>query len=103
MAFIPLALAFVVASRHSGARARHRGTRVLIEGCALQIAGLAALALVAFSVDAPSALLLALTMIVFGYGQGLVMAPLSGAVLSTVKPVGRRLCLRHVRHHGADR
>jgi hypothetical protein len=87
MAFIPLALAFVVASRHSGARARHRGTRVLIEGCALQIAGLAALALVAFSVDAPSALLLALTMIVFGYGQGLVMAPLSGAVLSTVKPV----------------
>jgi predicted MFS family arabinose efflux permease len=59
----------------------------LIEGCALQIAGLAALALVAFSVDAPSALLLALTMIVFGYGQGLVMAPLSGAVLSTVKPV----------------
>ncbi|MET4443561.1 putative MFS family arabinose efflux permease [Bradyrhizobium sp. GM2.2] len=59
----------------------------MIEGCALQIAGLAALALVAFSVDAPSALLLALTMIVFGYGQGLVMAPLSGAVLSTVKPV----------------
>lgn len=59
----------------------------MIEGCALQIAGLAALALVAFSVDAPSALLLALTMIVFGYGQGLVRAPLSGAVLSTVKPV----------------
>jgi sugar phosphate permease len=26
-------------------------------------------------------------MIIFGYGQGLVMAPLSGAVLSTVKPV----------------
>ena len=25
-------------------------------------------------------------MIIFGYGQGLVMAPLSGAVLSTVKP-----------------
>jgi hypothetical protein len=24
---------------------------------------------------------------IFGYGQGLVMAPLSGAVLSTVKPV----------------
>jgi len=26
-------------------------------------------------------------MIIFGYGQGMVMAPLSGAVLSTVKPV----------------
>ncbi|WP_407120528.1 MFS transporter [Bradyrhizobium sp. STM 3561] len=86
MAFIPLALAFVVASRHSGVRARHRGTKVLTEGCMLQIAGLAALALVAGRVDAPSPLQLALTMIIFGYGQGLVMAPLSGAVLSTVKP-----------------
>ena len=86
LAFIPLALAFVVASRHSGARAKARGSRVLIEGCALEITGLAALALLVFYVDAPSALLLALTMIIFGYGQGLVMAPLSGAVLSTVQP-----------------
>jgi predicted MFS family arabinose efflux permease len=87
MACIPLAIAFVVASRHSGARARHRGTKVLIEGCALQIAGLGALALLALYVDAPTPLALALTMSIFGYGQGLVMAPLSGAVLSTVKPV----------------
>ncbi|QOZ56522.1 MFS transporter [Bradyrhizobium sp. CCBAU 53338] len=87
LAFVPLALAFVVASRHSGARARHRGTKVLIEGCALQIAGLAALACVADFVDAPTPTELALVMIIFGYGQGLVMAPLSGAVLSTVKPV----------------
>ncbi len=87
MAFIPLALAFVMASRHSAARGRHRGTRVLIEGCAIQIAGLGALALVAGGIDAPSPLQLAFTMIIFGYGQGLVMAPLSGAVLSTVKPV----------------
>ncbi len=86
LACIPLAIAFVVASRHSGARARHRGTKVLIEGCALQIAGLAALALVAFHAEAPTPLALALTMSIFGYGQGLVMAPLSGAVLSTVKP-----------------
>ncbi|MDA9432969.1 MFS transporter [Bradyrhizobium sp. CCBAU 51627] len=86
LAFIPLALAFVVASRHSSARAKHRGTKVLIEGCALQIAGLAALALVAFDIDAPRPVMLALIMIVFGYGQGLVMAPLSGAVLSTVRP-----------------
>jgi MFS family permease len=86
LAFIPLALAFVVASRHSGARARHHGTKVLIEGCALQIAGLATLALVAACVDVPTPLALAFTMIIFGYGQGLVMAPLSGAVLSTVRP-----------------
>jgi predicted MFS family arabinose efflux permease len=34
----------------------------------------------------PSALVLAMVLMVFGYGQGLVMAPLSSAVLSTVKP-----------------
>jgi EmrB/QacA subfamily drug resistance transporter len=86
LVFVPLALAFVVASRHSGARARHRGTRVLIEGCALQIVGLAALVLTIVLAGSPSAPVLALVLTVFGYGQGLVMAPLSSAVLSTVKP-----------------
>ncbi|MCA6123968.1 MFS transporter [Bradyrhizobium sp. WSM 1704] len=85
LVFVPLALTFVIASRHSGARARHRGTLVLIEGCALQIAGLAVLVATVETVTAPSALLLALVLMVFGYGQGLVMAPLSSAVLSSVK------------------
>ena len=84
--FVPLALTFVVASRHSGARAKHRGTLVLIEGCAIQIVGLAALALMAALVETPTALMLALILMIFGYGQGLVMAPLSGVVLSSVKP-----------------
>jgi predicted MFS family arabinose efflux permease len=79
-------LAFVIGSRHSGGRARHRGTRVLIEGCAVQVAGLAVLALTIAWVEAPPASLLALVLAIFGYGQGLVMAPLSSAVLSTVKP-----------------
>jgi hypothetical protein len=86
MVFVPLALAFVIASRHSAVRARHRGTLVLIEGCAIQIAGLAVLVLTVASVEAPSAPLLALVLAIFGYGQGLVMAPLSSAVLSTVQP-----------------
>ena len=86
LVFVPLALAFVVASRHSGARARQRGTLVLIEGCAIQLVGLAALVLVVASVEAPGAWLMALVLTIFGYGQGLVMAPLSSAVLSTVKP-----------------
>jgi MFS family permease len=86
LVFLPLSLTFVIASRHSAARARHRGTRVLIEGCAVQIAGLAVLALLVASLKAPSAIWLALTLALFGYGQGLVMAPLSSAVLSTVKP-----------------
>ncbi len=86
LVFVPLALAFVIASRHSGTRARHRGTLVLIEGCAIQVGGLAALVLTVASIEAPAASLLALVLAIFGYGQGLVMAPLSSAVLSTVKP-----------------
>jgi MFS family permease len=86
MVFLPLALTFVIASRHSAARARHRGTLVLIEGCALQITGLAVLVAAVACVTNPSATLLAAVLAVFGYGQGLVMAPLSSAVLSTVKP-----------------
>jgi hypothetical protein len=86
MVFLPLALTFVVASRHSGVRARHRGTLLLIEGCAVQFAGLAALVAAIEWIDTPSVLILALVLTIFGYGQGLVMAPLSSAVLSTVKP-----------------
>ena len=86
LVFVPLALTFVIASRLSSARARHRGTLVLIEGCTIQIAGLAVLVLAVATLKAPSAWLLALMLSVFGYGQGLVMAPLSSAVLSTVKP-----------------
>lgn len=86
LVFVPLALTFVIASRHSGVRAKHRGTLVLIEGCVVQIIGLAMLAAAVACTVAPSAPLLALLLTVFGYGQGLVMAPLSSAVLSTVKP-----------------
>ncbi|ABE38013.1 major facilitator superfamily MFS_1 [Rhodopseudomonas palustris BisB5] len=85
LVFLPLALAFVIAARHSGARARRRGTLVLIEGCLLQIAGLALVALTVAVIAAPTPFMLALALIVVGYGQGLVMAPLSGAVLSTVQ------------------
>ena len=87
LVFLPLALTCVIASRHSGMRARHRGTLVLIEGCAVQIGGLAALVLTIEWSNTPSAVVLALVLTIFGYGQGLVMAPLSSAVLSTVKPV----------------
>jgi EmrB/QacA subfamily drug resistance transporter len=86
LVFVPLALTFIIASRVSAVRARHRGTLVLIEGCAIQIAGLAMLASTIASLTSPGAALLALVLTVFGFGQGLVMAPLSGVVLSTVKP-----------------
>jgi len=86
LVFVPLALTFVAASRLSGVRARHRGMLVLIEGCAIQIAGLVALALAIGFTQAPTASMLAAILTIFGYGQGLVMAPLSGVVLSSVKP-----------------
>lgn len=86
LVFLPLALTFVIASRHSGTRAQQRGTRVLIEGCAVQIVGLAALLTLIAWIEAPPASWLALVLTIFGYGQGLVMAPLSSAVLATVKP-----------------
>jgi predicted MFS family arabinose efflux permease len=84
--FLPLTLTFVTASRQSAAQTRHRGTRVLIEGCIIQMVSLAILAVLVVSVEAPATILLALVLAMFGYGQGLVMAPLSSAVLSTVKP-----------------
>ena len=53
----------------------------------MQLADLAVLAAAVACVEAPSATLLALVLTLFGYGQGLVMAPLSSAVLSSAKPV----------------
>jgi len=52
----------------------------------IQIAGLAVLVLTLSIVSTPTVPLLALVLTIFGYGQGLVMAPLSSVVLSTVRP-----------------
>jgi MFS family permease len=84
--FLPAAFAFVVAAQHSASRAARRGTLVLIEGCGVQVAGLTALALSVVAVSAPPTWLLALGLTIFGYGQGLVMAQLSSAVLVSVAP-----------------
>ena len=70
LAFLPLALTFVIASRHSGMRAGHRGTLVLIEGCAVQIGGSSALVLAIEWIETPSATVLALVLTIFGYGRG---------------------------------
>ena len=59
---------------------------MLLEGCVLQLIGLAVLIAAIACIEAPSATVLALLLTVFGYGQGLVMAPLSSAVLASVKP-----------------
>jgi hypothetical protein len=66
----------LVTQLRAGAASRHAG----------QVVGLAVLALTVATAEAPAAPLLALVLAIFGYGQGLVMAPLSSTVLSTVKP-----------------
>jgi MFS family permease len=83
-AVLPLALAFVVAARQSAARVAKIGLKVLTDGCALQLAGLAGTVALVTVVGKPSLWLLMLPLAVFGYGQGFVMAPLPGAVLSSV-------------------
>lgn len=84
LALMPLAIGFVVSSRQSAARVVARGVRTLIEGCVLQLVGLAGVAVLVELVAQPTVLLLALPLAVFGYGQGFVMGPLSGVVLLSV-------------------
>jgi EmrB/QacA subfamily drug resistance transporter len=83
-AVLPLALAFMIAARQSATRVAKVGLKVLTDGCALQLAGLAGIVALVTVVRTPSLWLLMVPLAVFGYGQGFVMAPLSGAVLSTV-------------------
>jgi hypothetical protein len=54
--FVPLALTFVVLPGIVASDAKHRGTLVLIEGRAVQIAGLAVLLAPVEWIDTPSAL-----------------------------------------------
>ena len=60
--------------------------RALLWGCAVQFVGIVALGSLAGFLPQPSTALLAAALAVFGAGQGLVMAPLAGVVLATVRP-----------------
>jgi EmrB/QacA subfamily drug resistance transporter len=83
---VPLAVAFTVASRLASPWVSRYGVRTLLSGCAIQFAGVTALAGVAAFPAHPSIALIATVLTVFGFGQGLVMAPLSGLTLATVRP-----------------
>jgi hypothetical protein len=82
---LPLALTFAVASRLQASRGQSPGPAALILGCSVQLAGMAGLACVALALQHPGMVLLVLPLIVFGYGQGLVMAPLFATVLGEVR------------------
>jgi EmrB/QacA subfamily drug resistance transporter len=81
-----LALAFSVASRLAGRWVPKFGVRVLLIGTAIQLVALIDLACVAAWWPRSGSSVLVLPLSVFGFGQGLVMAPLSGVVLATVRP-----------------
>jgi EmrB/QacA subfamily drug resistance transporter len=74
---MPLAFAFVAGSRLGGGR--------LIEGCIVQGIGLIGTAVLVGTIAQPSMAMLMLPLAVFGYGQGMVLAPLFSVVLTQVR------------------
>ena len=82
---VPMAIAFVVGSRLVAARVAKRGIVALAEGCVVQAAGLATTALIAGTIARPTMPMLMLPLILFGYGQGMVLTPLFSAVLTNVR------------------
>jgi EmrB/QacA subfamily drug resistance transporter len=73
---LPLAFAFVAGAR--------LGSR-LIEGCVVQGIGLATTALLVGRIAQPGMAMLMLPLAVFGFGQGMVLAPLFSVVLTQVR------------------
>jgi EmrB/QacA subfamily drug resistance transporter len=86
LAVVPLALAFAVASRLAGGWVTQYGVRTLLAGCAIQFTGIVALGGVAGWFSDPGVATVMAVLVLFGFGQGMVMAPLSGLVLATVQP-----------------
>jgi EmrB/QacA subfamily drug resistance transporter len=79
---LPLAIGFAIVSRVAGPRAQRRGVTALIEGCGVQLVGLAVLATAVAMAGPLEAPTLAVLLVVFGAGQAMAMAPLYGLVLS---------------------
>ena len=82
---MPLAFAFVAGSRLAAGRLPRRGVAALVDGCIVQAAGLAGTAFLVGTVAQPTTAMLMLPLALFGYGQGMVLAPLFSAVLTNVR------------------
>ncbi len=85
LAAVPLALAFSIASQLAGRWTARFGTHVLRWGCLVQLAGIGALGVV-LALPQPGAPEIVAALALFGFGQGLVMAPLFGLVMANVGP-----------------
>ena len=82
--FVPPALIFVLASQHGVARGKRGDVTPLIGGSTVQLVGLIALAFVVGLNANPPLWLMTGAFVVYAYGQGLVLAPMSSAVLASV-------------------
>ena len=78
---LPLALTFAVVSRKAAPRAQRRGPRAMIEGCCVQILGMAVLAIGTALRHGSDPVILSGLLVVFGAGQAMTMAPLYGLAL----------------------
>ena len=85
LALLPLVVTFVLGARHGARWVGAHGISALVRGCWVQLAGVAVCALLVDLAPHPDLGLLAVALGVFGYGQGLVMAPLFGGVLAGVR------------------
>ena len=85
LALVPMAVSFLIASLSTARLTARYGRRVISAGALLQAVGLAGLSLTLVAAwPNVDALNLAPAMIVAGFGQGLMMSPLFGVVLSGV-------------------
>src|SRR5262249_13002356 len=80
---MPLAIAFAIMSRIAGPRAQQHGAIALVQGCGVQLIGLAILGVAVAVGSPPAAPAFALLLGVFGIRQAIVMAPLYRLVLTT--------------------
>jgi MFS family permease len=81
---LPMSLTFAVVSRRAGPRAQRKGSVAIIEGCCVQIVGLAVIAAGVAAGVTSSPMVLAALLIVFAVGQAMAMAPLYALVLSRI-------------------
>jgi hypothetical protein len=102
-AVLPLAIAFAIVSRIAGPRAQSRGAKALIEGCVVQLVGLAVVGTAVAAAGPLEAPALAVLLVVFDVGQPMVMAPLYGLVLTKVPTAHAGSGGGVVRHRAADR
>lgn len=82
---LPGSGAFIFGSRQGARAAARHGVSALVRGALVRCLGTALCFGLILSLGSPPEVMLILPLVLFGYGQGLVMAPLFGVVLVSVR------------------